>query len=252
MSDLDDARNSQSDSPTGHSSSRVALLVSDSNSKLAQATAIEFIKLGLKVVITCSDVTSLEARLSEATAGNRIVAYPVDFRNETEVDQVIAKVITKFGRLDILVNNLNHRGRTLSLRDEAFFDEFNTTVQVNLYAATRLAQLAAPYLLRARDGGIIINVLPSSSKESPCCMIREIVREGLSMLTKTLANSFEDQNVRCLAINSSSTLPVMFGQEQQLPSKRNSSSEIANLIVFLTSNKAGYINGTTIEVSTDG
>lgn len=244
-------------------SSRVVLLVSDSLDGMRRAIAVEFAKLGYRIALTCSDKIQLEANISSlateapTTFGveENYLALTVDFRNENQIDEIVPRVVSKFGQLDILVNNVDHLYRSLDILDGAFCKEFNTTLQVNLYAPTRLAQLAAPYLLRASEGGAIINVVPSFNRASSCSISREVVRAGLSMLTKTLANSFENKNVRCLTISSSPTLgtgvpePGLAYSGDKVAGPTISATEMANLVVFLASNKAGYINGTTIEVA---
>jgi NAD(P)-dependent dehydrogenase (short-subunit alcohol dehydrogenase family) len=221
---------------------RVVLLVNNSDDdKIGDAIAIEFSKLGYNVALAGTDELKLQESLKNIKKSvpdvveENYLPLTVDFRNEKQVESVVTKVVSKFGHLDILVNNLNYHHRLSGPLGETFFDDFNVALQVNLYAPTRLAQLAAPYLSKASNGGIIINTIPVADQSMSCGFSLGVIKAGLSMLTKTLANSFENNNVRCLAISSSTC-------------RRDSPDDFVRLVVFLSSDKASYMNGTTIEV----
>lgn len=243
---------------------KVVLVTGASAGGIGHATALEFAKLGYKVAITGRDkqrlketMRDLESAAAPFGAGpeTNFLTLEVDLENTIQVDELIPQVIAKFGQLDILINNAGSVGKRKSLLDDDFYEDYLGIMQVNLLAPTRLAQLAAPHLLKAPHGGVIINVcsvadrLAFSSNASFC-----ISKAGLSMLTKTLANTFEGKSVRVLTVSpgaiATNIVPgsATMGKLSTLAERSGTSKEVADVIVFLASDKASYMTGTCVDV----
>lgn len=187
-------------------SKRTVIVTGGSAGGIGHATAVEFAKLGCRVAITGRDQVRLDRSLadllraspSQPASEDDYLTLKVDLEDEKQVDQVVEQVVDKFRRLDVLVNNAGFNGNARGhLLDEAFYDLFKSVLQVNLHAPTRLAQLAALYLMEAPEGGVIVNVSLVADTIAFTHVAYSVTKAGLSMLTKTLANNFKGKNVRC-------------------------------------------------------
>lgn len=235
---------------------RVALIINNSESEIGQRIAFEFDRLGYRIALTCSarSEAPIHVNTIRTTAPRNFLIVPVDFKDEEQVEKIIQAVVSKFGQLDVLINNLTFNHSPSGPLDSNFLEEFDTALQVNLYAPARLSQLAAPYLRQATLGGAIINIMPDVCHSLPSSLHLEVMKTGLGMLTKTLANSFENQNVRCIAIATGPNVADVTESNLELSGGRNHEEadhlrRIVDLIIFLTSDKARYINATVIEIN---
>lgn len=233
------------------------VLVTGGSSGIGAATAVEYSKLGYKVVITGRDKNRIQNVLDQLTSlspsknTNNFLALTANFEDPAQVDPIVEQTLNKFGQLDILVNNAGYRGEAKGLNGAGFFEDFQNIMQVNLMAATRLAQLASPHLIKTK--GVIINVSSICDRLPTPSISYSVAKAGLSMLTKTLANALEGTGVRVVTVapgpivtNFSSNLDK-YGKATSLQ-RAGEATEVANTIVFLASDKASYIHGCTIDI----
>lgn len=237
-------------------SDRVVALVTGSSSGIGSAVAVDYSKLNYHVVITGRDEDRLREVAEECKQASPDKLEPLivqaDFADLKQVDDVFNKTIEKFQRLDILVNNAGFMGRA-AITDDNFMEDYEKIMAVNLTSAVRLCQLAMPYLKKST--GSVVNVGSVLSKMAYPTVSYSVSKAGLIMLTKTLANACDKTGVR---VNSVLPGPILtrFGPNQAkfgcltLQDRAGTSQEVSDLIIFLTSNKASYINGA--EVTIDG
>lgn len=245
-------------------------LVTGGSSGIGQATALEFAKLGHKVAITGRNSERLEAVLNElyevcparaqgAQRSDYFLALQVNFEDDRQVESVVGRVVGHFKALNILVNNAGYVGESHDLLDEEFYEDFGKLLQVNLLAPTRLSQMAAPHLMKGSvsNPGILINVSSTADRVPIKALGYCVSKAGLSMLTKVLANSLEGKNVRVLTVSPgpvrTSISPDVrvieyMGEKATLMHRPGYASEVADLIVFLASEKASYMHASTIDI----
>lgn len=215
---------------------RKVALVAGGSSSIGRAAAIEYAKLGYKVAITGPDGHELEQAHAELVAASPtslasdFLALPAHWIDDAPAQtKVVQATVDGFGRLDVLVNSAHHPDAGPDICDDAFFDHFHNVFQAGLVVAIRLARRAAPHLVKTR--GVIVNVsAPLDRAGDPPSIGHCVVRAGLSMLTKVMANALDGVGVRVVSV-----------------APGPSSEEVANLIVFLTSDKASFIHGCTLD-----
>lgn len=242
---------------SSQSSAAKVALVTGGSSGIGEVTAIEFAKLGYRVAITGRNKERLDSvlgKLTEASTDKKaddFLAIEADFENPKHVDEVVEKTVVKFGQLDVLINNAGFRGQKLSLDHKDFFDDFQRILQVNLVAATRVAQLAVPHIKKTK--GVIINVSSIADRLGSPSISYSVAKAGFSMLTKTLANALDRTGVRVITV-SPGPIKTNFGpalDSMAALSHMNrigEAQEVADTIVFLCSPKAGFIHACTIDV----
>ena len=155
------------------------------------------------------------------------------------------KVIADYGRVDVLVNNALPEMKGL---DECSYEQFNYALRVGVTAPFYLAKLFAPYFA---PGASIINISSSRDRMSqPQTESYTAAKGGISALTHALAVSLSGK-VRVNSI-SPGWIDTAFTEYQgpdafQHPAGRvGNPLDIANIVLFLASDKAGFITGENI------
>jgi 2-deoxy-D-gluconate 3-dehydrogenase len=207
-------------------SGRVAL-VTGGNGGIGLGIALGLAKAGATVVIAGRNAEKNAAALSELKAlGATADALMVDVADETACRAMVADVQSRFGRLDVLVNNAGVARRT---RPETMSLEiWNTILTTNLTAALVASQAAHP-LMKAAGGGKIINIGSMYSIfGAPYVSAYAVSKGGLVQLTKSLAAAWAADNIQVNAI-----LPGWIDTEMTRPA-RTGSAEFSDAIVART------------------
>jgi len=131
------------------------VVVTGGSAGLGCAIADAYGKAGAKVVIVGRNAEALHSAAAEMSRdGRHVVGIPADVTCQHQVDALFDQVITKYGRLDALVNNAGKsaRGHILETTPETFQDLFN----LNFLGLVRCTRAAVPHLLKNR--GHIVNI----------------------------------------------------------------------------------------------
>ena len=136
-------------------------LITGGAAGIGKATAIRFAEEGAKVVIC--DVNAEVGQAAATEIGHGVVFYKVNVADRAEVQAWVEDVVTKFGRVDVLVNNAGitrdamfvkvKDGQLVKQMDESAFD---LVVDVNLKGVFNCAQAVSPFMIK-QGGGVILN-----------------------------------------------------------------------------------------------
>lgn len=189
--------------------------------------------------------------------GVKSLVIKADVTNQNEVDEMITKILNEFGRIDILVNNAAIAIDTL-FQDKTI-DNFKKTIDTNLIAPFYLSKKIGE-LMYEQKKGVIINVSSTNGidKYFPMSLDYDASKAGLISLTHNLALEFAPY-VRVNAVapgfiateNEIKDLDEEFikSEEEKIFVKRlGKDKEVANVIYFLASEEASYINNAIIRV----
>ncbi len=155
------------------------------------------------------------------------------------------KVIAEYGRVDVLVNNAPPKMRGI---DNCSYEDFTYAMQVGVTAPFYLTKLFAPYF---SEGASVINISSSRDRMSQAqTESYTAAKGGISALTHALAVSFAGK-VRVNSISPGwidTNFKVYEGADatQQPAGRVGNPLDIANMILFLASDKAGFITGENI------
>ncbi|HMD55908.1 MAG TPA: SDR family oxidoreductase [Solirubrobacteraceae bacterium] len=227
-------------------------LITGGTSGMGSATALAMAEKGASVIITGRDETRGASTVEKIRAsGNDAQFLVADFSEMSEV----GRVADAAGEIDVLVNCAGFAalGPTADT-DEAAFDEL---FQINVKAPFFLVAALAPKIA-ARGGGSIINVstMVASYGQSGTAAYGAS-RAAIELLTKAWAAEYGPQNVRVNAVAPGPTLtpavePRLEMAEEfakQIPLRRVAEvHELSDVITFLATPAAGYINGDVIHV----
>ena len=233
------------------------VLVTGSSRGIGKATIIEFAKNGYNVVINYVESKKAVDELKQYVEKRfkvKALAIKADVSNENQVKQMIAEIISTFGRLDAVVNNAGIVwDRSF---DEITIEEFRRTLDVNVIGAFIVAREASKYL---KSGATIVNVSSTNGTKtiSPECLDYNISKIGLQSLTRDLAFQFKPHvRVNAVAIGWADTdmnkdLPkdyIEAENEKIWLGKFAKPEQIAETIYFLSSEKSSYINGEIVTI----
>ena len=168
-----------------------------------------------------------------------------DIGDEATLRRFAQKVIDEYGRVDCLINNAPPLFKGIS---ECSYDEFNYALRIGVSAAFLLTQLFMPYFA---PGASIINISSSRDRMSqPQSESYSAAKGGIAALTHALAVSLSGK-VRVNSISPGwidTNYTVYEGPDavQQPAGRVGNPLDIANMVLFLCSDKAGFITGENI------
>ena len=244
-------------------------IVGGASKGLGRACALGLASEGARVAICSRDAAALgraAAEIAEET-GSEVVPVPGDLSRPSDVKDLFRSAVDRFGGLDIVVNNSGGPppGGALSADEEAW----DRAIQLSLLFFARMSREAVPHM-RKRGGGRITNILASSVKQPiPNLVLSAATRLGAVGYAKTLADEVAGDGILVnnvapgylltdrmmeviddrAGVDGTTTDEAMRALESNIPMGRiGRPEELANLVVFLASDAASYITGTTIQV----
>ena len=249
------------------------VIVTDAGSAIGRATAIRFATEGANVVLVGRSANGLK-QITEEFPHDRTWIHTDNFFTiacdigvESQVQEMFKRVIDKFERIDVLVNNAaqvmpsESTGLSIEQEQNAIDGYLNETLYVS--------QTAMPYLIKSK--GNIINV-PSFSEGSSqqSAATYDAITSAITDLTRTLASNYSKDSVRINAVNPNLTKadtsvaipvnsvnngsinPIQTDGNESLNSsplgRSATPSDIAAAITFLASDDAAMITGTSLPV----
>ena len=235
------------------------VIVTGGGSGIGRCTAHELASLGAQVVITGRMQEKLDSVVAEITEdAGKVISLVCDIRNEEQVKQTIAAVITQFGRLDGLVNNAG--GQFPSPLEMISANGFESVVRNNLQGTFLMMREAYNQWMN-KHGGSIVNMTADMWGGMPGMGHSGAARAGVDNLTKTAAIEWAKSGVRTNAVAPgwimSSGMDTYQGAFRamipllgsKVPLKRmGTESEISSAICFLLSEGAAFISGVTIRI----
>jgi NAD(P)-dependent dehydrogenase (short-subunit alcohol dehydrogenase family) len=226
------------------------VLVAGGTGGLGRAVSIAFLEEGATVVVTYRRQDEFEALRQAAGAyASRLEGYSVDVTNDAAVQQMIASVVAKHGRLDAMTNAVGGyaAGRKLWETEPKVLDQM---LFLNLYSGYVLMRSAVPVMLK-QDRGAIVNVASTAAIDHAASAAAYAASKAAAVaMVDSLAADLKGTGVRANSI-----LPSIIDTEanrKAMPSadfaKWPKPQDIARVILFLCSENAKLIHGAAIPV----
>jgi 3-oxoacyl-[acyl-carrier protein] reductase len=242
---------------------KVAIVLAASKG-LGRAIATMLSAEGAKVIIGSRDADELNKTAAEIKkqTGNEVVAIPIDVSKSEDIETFVKKAAAAFGRIDILLNNAG--GPPFDKFEN--FDEsaWQKAFELNLLSVAHMSRLVLPYLKESGNGRIINIVSGSVKSVLANSVLSTSMRMGIVGMAKLMADEFGPYNITVnnvapgliLTDRIKDTVPKGADPEAALKEKAKNiplgrigkPEELAAVVVFLASEQAAYVSGTTIQV----
>jgi 3-oxoacyl-[acyl-carrier protein] reductase len=245
------------------------VIVAASSQGMGRAAAELFAREGAQVAMCARTQKPLQEAADQirAETGAEIYAEPLDVTDGAAVQRFVEQVSKRFGRLDVCVTNAGGppAKNFLSVSTE----EWRKAVDLNFLSVVHLAKAAIPYMQRHRWGRIITITSISVKQPIDDLIMSNAVRAAVVGLVKSLSNEFGKDGIlvnnvapgytateRLQELAGTRALAAGVSPEEiyqrwaaEIPVKRLADpKEVADVIVWLASERASYVTGQTLLV----
>ncbi|PLX13252.1 MAG: 3-oxoacyl-[acyl-carrier-protein] reductase, partial [Marinilabiliales bacterium] len=228
-------------------------LITGASRGIGRAIALTYARNGANVAFT--DIREDENMLSLVKEmeqlGVKAAGYVSDASNFEQAQDLVGKVASDFGQIDILVNNagITKDGLLMRMTEE----QWDMVLNVNLKSVFNYTKAVLRPMMKQRKGSIInissvVGVGGNAGQSNYSAS-----KAGIIGFTKSIAKEVGARNIRCNAIAPGFIITEMTGQlpedvrnawNEKIPLKRGGEAdEVADVVVFLGSDKASYISG---------
>jgi len=166
-----------------------------------------------------------------------------------DIKKFIDKIISKYGRIDVLINSAGHgpKGQILEISDE----DWIKGIEVYFLNVVRAVRLVTPIMQKQKDGSIINISTFATFEPEPSFPTSGVFRSGLASFIKLYSNEYGKDNIRINNILPGfiDSLPEKEMFKKRIPLQRYGKvSEISAVVEFLASDGGSYITGQNIRV----
>ena len=243
-------------------------VITGSGRGIGRAIALAYAREGAKLALAARNESELQEAVSAvAELGAEAIAVRTDVTSRKDTERLAHRVVERFGRIDVLVNNAGSSGPIGPLQVNDIADWVNT-VNVNLTGAFLVCRAVIPVML-GQSGGKIINLSGAgaanawSNMSAYCASKAAVVR-----LTEVLAQELDGQGITVNALGPGSVHTSMWDKMTAEAAQAGadfihrlglrvtsgggaSIDECAELAVWLASDESGALTGRLISAATD-
>jgi 3-oxoacyl-[acyl-carrier protein] reductase len=242
---------------------RVVLITGGSRG-IGLATAVSFADEGCHLVLSARsgpDLEAARAKLSHAASVTTVVA---DVTDPAQAEALVAEAVRVHGGIDVLVNNVGGGGGGRRIGDSTD-DEWRRTLEINVIQTVRMTRLAAPHMA-GRAGAAVVNIASISGWTPQLSSSGQYgaAKAALIFNTEIWALDLNNQGIRVNTVSPGSILIEGNGWDRYRQSepegyaayvehgfpmgRLGTGEEVADVVVFLASPRAHWINGRNVPV----
>ena len=240
------------------------VVITGGGTGLGKSMATYYVSLGANVVITSRKIPVLEASAKELNDLNKGTCFPVqcDVRHYGEVENLLAKTLEKFGKVDILVNNA--AGNFISPTERLSHRAFNIIIDIVLKGSFNCSHVFGKHWIETKqEKAKVLSIVTTYSWTGSAFVIPSAsAKAGVLAMTKSLAVEWAKYGIYHNAVAPGpfptngawerlfpKDLAAKFDLAKRVPLQRNGKhEELATLVAFLTSEFSDYINGEVVTI----
>lgn len=244
-------------------------LVTGGSMGIGKAIARSLAREGCRVAIVARDAKRLESAAAELgrETGGEIAAFAADLTRTEDANDAVRQTVDRFGRLDILVNNAGAApgGILETLSDE----DWARGMELKFMGYVRCTRAAIPHMRRQGKGRVVNLIGNDGVKHSYWEIVPGAANAAGQNFTISLAGQYARENISFVAVNPGpvrterwdglvEAMARDMGITVEEANRRAAASvpmgricepeEVANLVTYLASDLAHYVNGTMIEI----
>ncbi len=227
---------------------RIAI-ITGAASGIGLLTAQNLARLGATVVLTDVNAGQVQQAAEDIrNDGGNAIGIEVDVRVYSQVSAAVTQTIEAYGRIDILINGAGGSSARVFGRPEPFhklpIDVIDWGIDVNLKGAIYFCHDVLGGMIEQKSG-VIINIGSVTGVEGSAAAVDySAAKSGVIGLTKSLALCGAEHNVRACCVSPGPVLTRPGMANMRTPMGRAAQpQEVTDLILFLCSDKAGFITG---------
>ncbi len=238
---------------------RKVVMITGASRGIGRKLALDFASEGYNVAFCYLNSEERALRVADEirALGVECLCFRCDMSDENDIADFFTKTIKTFGRIDILINNA--AVAIDSLFADKTVENFRKTLNVNLVGAFLISKYVGEQMVKQKAGKII-NLASTNGINTyfPMCIDYDASKAGLISLTHNLAMQFAPYvNVNAVAPGFIATESEVNGmdaefieqEKQKIFLKRaGTEQDVANLVLFLASDKANFINNEVIRI----
>ena len=224
-------------------------LVSGGSSGIGKATSIQLAKEGAKLLIMNRDQEEGEKVAAEIIdSGGEVIFLKTDVGIATDIKAAVNEALKKWGRIDVLINNAAKM--TFKPITEITEDEWDEVMHINLRSAFLFCKYCIPHM----NHGVIINTSSVHAHQTTKDVAPYATSKGaIEAFTRAVSLDYPIEKIRinCVAPGAVDT-PMLWNNpnvkdgSEKVEGTVGTPEDIAEVICFLASDEAKFINGTTI------
>lgn len=237
------------------------VIVTGAARSIGRAVAERFAEEGANVAIIdlLEEEGAITAKDIEERYGVKARFYRCDVGDKTEVDKMVNEFVSDFGLIDVLVSNagIMRRADFLELSEQ----DFDDVLRINLKSIYLVGQSVAKHMVQCGSGSIVNMSSSSVRMTMPTISPYAASKGGVSALTTAMSLSLAKYGIRVNAVGPGTILTALNRDSlfsdphkrrevlSRIPLQRfGEGRDVANVVLFLASDEAGYITGETIYV----
>lgn len=237
------------------------VVVTGAGGGIGTAVAQRFAReLGHVVVTDSNEAGAIATTKSITDEGLSAVTMVADISKRDACYKLIEDVVSKFGRIDVLINNagINRRGPLLELTDE----DWEVTMAVNVTSMFHLCRATIPHMIKAGGGAIVNTASQWGLHPAPGHIAYNVSKAAVASFTQNLARDYAPQKIRVNAVcpgeigtpmleKAAERKGLTFADFDKLvPFGRiGRPDEVAALMAFLASEEAQFMCGSLVEIT---
>ncbi|HHU55547.1 MAG TPA: SDR family oxidoreductase [Acholeplasmataceae bacterium] len=236
------------------------VLVTGAARGLAKEVARKFLDANATVIITDIDDEAGDKALKELINLGRIIYLHMDITIEEEIENVINKIVSQFGKLDIAINNSPYMPPNILL-DKYEEGQVRKTIDVDLIGVYNSMKYELKQMVKQKEGKIVNISSIAGLKGIKGLSIFSAAKHGIIGLTKSAALEYMDNNINinaiCPGIIETESFDEIKNKHKDdynyyislIPNKTLAKpEEIASAVLWLSSSDAKYCNGTILTI----
>ena len=224
---------------------------------IGKSCVLKFLERGYKVMTTGRRLDKLQ-ELAEEAKSDDLKFFQGDVSDQTQVRSLIDQTVAAWGRIDVMVNNAGICTSVPFI--DMTLDQYDEVIKVNQYGCFFGMQAAARKMIELEIKGVIMNVSSVFYEvASPKIIHYHASKGAISMMSKSAALELAPYGIRVLAVAPGVIDTPMLDidkergtwdeiQTKHMRNKALSTEEVAEVMVFLCSEKANGVNGCVIPI----